>query len=72
MGEQVITKPCATWPRAHRRQLINQALDEMLTEQEGEVDADTRWALAWFERWLATWPIASTRFVSAKARRGRP
>ena len=30
--------------------LINQALDEYLTEQEGEYDADTRWALAWFEQ----------------------
>jgi putative DNA methylase len=31
--------------------LINQALDEILTEQEGEFDADTRWALAWFEQY---------------------
>lgn len=31
--------------------LINQALDEYLTEQEGEYDADTRWALAWFEQY---------------------
>ena len=30
--------------------LINQALDEILSEQEGEFDADTRWALAWFEQ----------------------
>ena len=30
--------------------LINQALDEILAEQEGEFDADTRWALAWFEQ----------------------
>ena len=30
--------------------LINQALDEFLAEQEGEYDADTRWALAWFEQ----------------------
>ena len=29
--------------------LINQTLDEVLAEQEGEFDADTRWALAWFE-----------------------
>ena len=29
--------------------LINQVLDEMLSEQEGDFDADTRWALAWFE-----------------------
>jgi putative DNA methylase len=30
--------------------LINQALDEVLAEQEGEFDADTRWATAWFEQ----------------------
>jgi putative DNA methylase len=30
--------------------LINQALDQVLAEQEGEFDADTRWALAWFEQ----------------------
>jgi putative DNA methylase len=30
--------------------LINQTLDEVLAEQEGEFDADTRWALTWFEQ----------------------
>jgi putative DNA methylase len=30
--------------------LINQALDEVLAEQEGEYDAETRWAVAWFEQ----------------------
>jgi len=30
-------------------QLINQALDEYLTEQEGEYDPDTRFAITWFE-----------------------
>jgi putative DNA methylase len=30
--------------------LINQMLDEVLAEQEGDFDADTRWALAWFEQ----------------------
>ena len=30
--------------------LINQTLDETLAEQEGEFDADSRWALAWFEQ----------------------
>ena len=29
--------------------LINQTLDEALAEQEGDFDADTRWAVAWFE-----------------------
>jgi putative DNA methylase len=30
--------------------LINQTLDEVLAEQEGEFDTDTRWAVAWFEQ----------------------
>lgn len=30
--------------------LINQTLDEALSEQEGDFDADSRWALAWFEQ----------------------
>jgi len=28
--------------------LVNQALAEVLTEQEGDFDAETRWALAWY------------------------
>jgi putative DNA methylase len=30
--------------------MINQALDEAQTQQEGDFDADSRWALAWFEQ----------------------
>jgi putative DNA methylase len=30
--------------------LINQILDETLAEQEGDFDADSRWALTWFEQ----------------------
>ena len=30
--------------------LINQVLDEVLAEQEGDFDSDTRWAVAWFEQ----------------------
>jgi len=30
--------------------IINQILDEVLAEQEGEFDPDTRWAMAWFEQ----------------------
>ena len=30
--------------------LINQTLDECLSAHEGDFDADTRWALAWFEQ----------------------
>lgn len=32
-------------------QLINQLLDEYLTDQEGEFDSDTRWALTWFQQY---------------------
>ena len=31
--------------------LINQILDEVLSEQDGDFDADSRWALAWFEEY---------------------
>lgn len=31
--------------------LINQVLDEVLREQEGEFDPSTRWAIAWFEEY---------------------
>ena len=30
--------------------LINQILDEVLAEQEGDFDADSRWALEWFDQ----------------------
>ena len=30
--------------------LINRTLEETLAEQEGDFDADTRWAVAWFEQ----------------------
>jgi putative DNA methylase len=30
--------------------LINQTVDEVLAQQEGDFDGDTRWALAWFEQ----------------------
>jgi len=31
--------------------LINETLDTALAEQEGDFDADSRWALAWFEQY---------------------
>ena len=31
--------------------LINQILDEVLAEQEGDIDADSRWALDWFDQY---------------------
>jgi putative DNA methylase len=30
--------------------LINQTLDEVLAEQEGDFDADSQWAITWFEQ----------------------
>ena len=30
--------------------LINRVLDEVMAEQEGDYDADTRWSLKWFEQ----------------------
>ena len=47
--------------------LINETLDEALAEQEGDFDADTRWALAWFDqsgfsrRGSTVWPRPSPR-----------
>ena len=46
--------------------LINQTLDEALAEQEGDFDADSRWALAWFEQSASpkastAWPRRSPR-----------
>lgn len=31
--------------------VVNAALDEVLEEQEADFDADTRWAIAWFEQY---------------------
>ena len=30
--------------------LINETLDEVLSEQEGDFDSDTRWAITWFDQ----------------------
>lgn len=32
-------------------QLINQTLDEVLSEQDSDYDVDTRWAISWFEQY---------------------
>ena len=43
--------------------LINQTLDEILAEQEGDFDADSRWALAWFDQYgfeTADYGVAET------------
>ena len=45
--------------------LINQTPDEALAEQEGDFDADSRWALIWFEqRGFATGPAGEAILLS--------
>lgn len=48
--ERVLDASGETVPVREALALINQTLDEVLAEQEGDFDADTRWALAWFEQ----------------------
>jgi putative DNA methylase len=45
--------------------LINQALDEILTAQEGDFDSETRWAVAWFEeQGMETGPFGKAETLS--------
>jgi putative DNA methylase len=45
--------------------LINQTLDDALAEQEGDFDADSRWALTWFEqRGFSTGPAGEAILLS--------
>jgi putative DNA methylase len=46
---KVVEADGQTMPVRSALSLINQVLDEILTAQEGDFDAETRWALAWFE-----------------------
>jgi len=48
--------------------LINQVLDELLTEQEGEFDADTRWAIAWYEQFGLSEAAYGTAETLSKAK----
>lgn len=50
-------------------QMINQALDEALAEQEGEYESETRWAIAWFEQFgmqESAYGVADTRLRSPR------
>jgi putative DNA methylase len=47
---QVLDADGAALPVREALRLINQVLDEVLAEQEGDFDADTRFALAWFDQ----------------------
>ncbi len=49
--------------------LINQALDEILAEQEGDFDADTRFAVTWFEQYGFGRGRRSARRTSSRGRR---
>ena len=42
-------------------ELINRTLDEVLAEQEGDFDSDSRWAVAWFEQYGFDDPRRGTR-----------
>ncbi len=46
-------------------QLINEALQEVLTQEETEFDPDTRWALTWFEQHgMSTGPFGDAETLS--------
>lgn len=45
--------------------LINQALDDVLAEQEGDYDPETRWAVAWYEQYgMDDGPFGSAETLS--------
>lgn len=46
-----VTEPDGSPLRVRRAlSIINEVLDEVLAEQEGDFDADTRWCVKWFEQ----------------------
>jgi putative DNA methylase len=49
--KQVLESDGSVMPVRTALSIINQMLDEVLAEQEGDFDADTRWALAWFSQY---------------------
>jgi putative DNA methylase len=48
--------------------LINQTLDEALAEQEGDFDADSRWAIVWFDQYGFEEGAAGTANLLANAK----
>ena len=48
--------------------LINQVLDEVAAEQEGEFDEDTRWAIAWYAEQGMDEGATDERMTSAERR----
>ena len=54
--QRQVTEPDGSVMRVHTAlQLINQVLGEVLSEQEGDIDTDSRWCVKWFEQmeWAA-------------------
>lgn len=49
-------------------QMINHALDRVLSEQEGHYDGDTRWAIAWFEQFGMQEGLYGTAETLSKAK----
>ena len=48
--------------------IINQVLDEYLAEQEGDYDADTRWAVSWFDQFGHTQEAFGSAETLSKAK----
>jgi putative DNA methylase len=48
--ERVVEADGTSMPVRAALGVINQVLDQVLAEQEGEFDPDTRWAISWFEQ----------------------
>lgn len=47
---------------------INSVLDQILAEQEGEFDSDTRWAITWFEQYAMNEGVYGVAETLSKAR----
>src|SRR5207248_11122632 len=47
---QVLSADGQRMPVRDALALINETLDEVLTQQEGDFDPQTRWAIAWFDQ----------------------
>jgi putative DNA methylase len=48
--DRVLEVDGSSMPVRAALQIINQALDEVVSAQDSEYDTDTRWAVAWFEQ----------------------
>jgi putative DNA methylase len=63
--QQVMESDGSTLPVRTALMLINQALDEYFVAEQGQFDADTRWACAWFEQYgLEGGPYGTAEILS--------